>query len=264
MSFTFKKMIARSTSPCGTFVFSSDAASTEIAAMAGFEFVIVDREHTPLSWSHVQDHVRAGAVHGIPVLVRIRRPDGDEVSHALDTGAQGVVVPHFGLDREASRDCVRSVRYAPAGDRGTCSGTRASGYGLGDFPRVVEEANRGAAVVVQIEDAQALAEIETLLAEIPVDAVMPGMADLATSLGHPGIFDHPEVVAAAERVFGAASAAHLPVGLYIANASQLSRWAGHTASFHVYAIDHKVLAEGYHAARNALLLAAATPIEQAG
>jgi 2-keto-3-deoxy-L-rhamnonate aldolase RhmA len=106
--------------------------------------------------------------------------------------------------------------------------------------------------VVQIEDPEALDNIDALLASIPVDAVMPGLADLSTALGHPGDFAHPKVLAAAERLFTAVGKANLPLGLYVANSNQIERWRGVDAQFHVYAIDYKVMAEGYRAARVAL------------
>lgn len=251
MPFSLKARFRSGSPSYGTFVFSSDAATTEIAGRAGFDFVIVDREHTSLSWREIGDHVRAGAAVGIPTLVRVQGPDGDEISHALDVGAEGVLIPHFGVDRERSARSVGSARFAPVGDRGTCTGTRAAAYSLDDFAKVVDEANREALVIAQIEDAAVLPDLDDLLASVPVDAVMPGLADLSTSLGRPGQFSHPDVLGACERVFKSTKAAHLPIGLYIANAAELSRWAGRDARFYVYSIDYKVIAEGYRAARRA-------------
>lgn len=252
MRFRFKQRLAESRPQRGTFVFSPDPAITEIVGRAGFDFVIVDREHTTLGWREIEGHARAAAAAGIALLVRVQAPDPVEVTHALDLGADGVVIPHFGLDAGASAGCVRSARYAPAGERGTCTGIRANGYSLDVFARTVEEANRGAAVVVQIEDAQVLDGLDELFAMVPVDAVMPGLADLSTSLGHPGGFSHPEVLAAAERMFASVKRAGLPLGFYIANPGEVARWAGRDAAFHVFSIDYKVVAEGYRAAAEAL------------
>ncbi len=162
------------------------------------------------------------------------------------------MIPHFGLDPAASAAAVKAARYAPAGERGTCTGIRANSYSLDDFSRTVEEANRGAAVVVQIEDAAVLDGLDDLLRTIPVDAVMPGLADLSTSLGHPGGFSHPTVLAAAERMFASVAGAKLPLGFYIANSGEVARWSAREAAFHVYAIDYKVVAEGYRAAAREL------------
>jgi 2-keto-3-deoxy-L-rhamnonate aldolase RhmA len=251
-SMNLKKRFAEAAPLCGTFIFSSDPATTEIAARAGFDFVIVDREHTTLSWRDVASHVRAARAAGIATLVRIRKPDGGEVEHALDAGAEGVVVPHFGLDRAASAECVTHARYAPLGTRGTCTGTTASGYGLTNFSEIVAEANSEAMVVVQIEDASVALAAQDILAEIPVDAIMPGLADLSTSLGHPGAFAHPKVADAVDGIVRAADARNIPLGLYIPNADALTTWKGGDVRFYVYAIDYKVIAEGYRNARLAI------------
>jgi 2-keto-3-deoxy-L-rhamnonate aldolase RhmA len=252
MRFQFKQRLAGGKPQRGTFVFSSDPAMTEIVGRAGFDFVIVDREHTALGWREVEAHARAARAAGIAILVRVQAPDGVEVSHALDLGADGVVIPHFGLDPGASAACVKAARYAPAGERGTCTGTRANSYSLDAFAKTVEEANEGAAVVVQIEDAAVLDGLDELLAQVPVDAAMPGLADLATSLCHPGGFSHPEVLAAADRMFASVKRARLPLGFYIANPGEVARWAGREAAFHVFSIDYKVVAEGYRAAAETL------------
>ncbi len=252
MRFRFKQRLGEGRPQRGTFIFSCDPAMTEIAGGAGFDFVIVDREHTTLGWDDIQAHARAARAVGIAMLVRVQSPDGIEVTHALDLGADGVVIPHFGLDLAASAACVRAARYAPDGERGTCTGIRANSYSLDSFAETAAEANRGAAVVVQIEDAAVLPGLDALLAAVPVDAVMPGLADLSTSLGHPGGFSHPAVLAAAEQMFASVAKAELPLGFYIANPAEVARWAARAAAFYVYSIDYKVVAEGYRAAAQLL------------
>jgi 4-hydroxy-2-oxoheptanedioate aldolase len=124
----------------------------------------------------------------------------------------------------------RAPRYAPLGTRGTCTGTPASGYGLANFADVAAEANREALVVVQIEDASVALAADEVLSAIPVDAVMPGLADLSTSLGHPGGFGRPGVPAAVDGICRAAAARNIPLGLYIPNADALATWRGATCN----------------------------------
>jgi 2-keto-3-deoxy-L-rhamnonate aldolase RhmA len=123
---------------------------------------------------------------------------------------------------------------------------------LTNFSEVVAEANSEAMVVVQIEDAAVALAAQEILGEIPVDAIMPGLADLSTSLGHPGAFGHPKVAAAVDEVIRAAGARNIPLGLYIPNADALTTWKGGDVRFYVYAIDYKVIAEGYRNARLAI------------
>lgn len=253
--FTLKRRLDAGQRLHGIFVFSPDPASTEMAGRAGFDLVVVDREHTALSWSDVSAHLRAGMAVGTPALVRIAALRPDEVGRALDLGAEGVLLPHFGLDAAASGACARAARFAPEGERGTCTGTRAAGYGQADFAAALREANANALVVAQIEDAAVLPRLGDLLAAHRVDLVMPGLADLATSLGLPGRFAAPEVVEAVEAVetvFETARIRGIPVCGYVADAREAARWRSRDLAMLVHSIDHKLLARAYAEARAAI------------
>jgi 2-keto-3-deoxy-L-rhamnonate aldolase RhmA len=243
----------------GTFVFSSDPAMTEIAGAAGFDFVIVDREHTSLGWPEILGHARAASAARIPMLVRLTKADPHEAMHALDLGAAGVVVPHFGLDVAATQETARAMRYNPGGNRGTCTGIRANAYGLGDFAEVAARADRDSVFMVQVEDAEVLDGLDDLLATIPVDGVLPGIADLSTSMGLPGQFGNPVVIAAVEKLMAIARGRDVPIGAYVANPGQVKTWLGGAASFFVYSIDYKVVSEGYRTARRLLAGQDGTP-----
>lgn len=235
----------------GTWIFSSDPAMTEIAASAGFEFVIVDREHTTLSWSEITGHARAASSCGASLLVRVTHADPIEVMHALDIGAAGVVIPHFGVDVGATKRAQRSMRYSPGGDRGTCTGVRANQFGLGNFAEVAKRSDEESVFVALVEDPEVLPNLSAILGEVPVDAVFPGLADLTTALGLPGQFGHPKVIEAVDGLMSTVAAHDIPVGAYVANPAQMTKWIGGPASFFVYSIDYKIVAEGYRSARAA-------------
>ncbi|KPQ04321.1 MAG: 4-hydroxy-2-oxoheptanedioate aldolase [Rhodobacteraceae bacterium HLUCCA12] len=252
MLFRLKSRFKAGQSANGTFVFSKDPSSTEIAGVAGFDFVIVDREHSALSWSEITEHARAAQAVGTSMLVRTRGSSGDEVAKALDIGAEGVVIPHFGMDHASGLEAVGAARYAPNGTRGTCTGTRSSGFGLQTFSKIVAEANSEALVVVQIEDKEVLTGLDDLLSAAKVDAVMPGLADLATSFGLPGQFAAAEVIQATEQIFEVADRLGICTGAYIANAGEVERWRERDCDFLVYSIDQKVLAESYRFALSSI------------
>lgn len=248
MRFQLKARLRSGTQLRGSFVFSRDPAVTEIIAAAGFDVVILDREHGPLGWSEIADHARAARAAGIPLLVRVSRTCTEEVTRALDLGAEGVVLPHYGRDRASSIAAVQAARYAPGGLRGTCTGTRASGYGLGAIAELAEAADREVVVVVQIEDPATVDGLGALLDLAAVDVVMPGLADLASALGLPGQFRAAPVLEAAHRMLATASAHGRWTSVYVANAGELSRWQGVACNLLVYGIDYKVIGEAYREA----------------
>jgi 2-keto-3-deoxy-L-rhamnonate aldolase RhmA len=247
-----KHHLAGSEMTFGSFVFSPDPAVTEILAHAGYHFAIVDLEHAALELADAVAHIRAGAAAGIAVLVRVDGPDSRHIVQLLDAGAAGIVLPHFGRDRAASSAAVRAMRYAPAGNRPTCTGTRAASYGLADFTAYAKAADSQILAVGLIEDAEVLPDLPALLADCPLDMVMPGAADLSASLGMPGAMSHARVREAIGRVLACGRAAGVPVAVYARNAADLEPWLAPPPDALVMSIDHRVLANAYRGLREAV------------
>jgi len=250
-----KTRLASGTPVFGSFVFSPDPAVTEILASAGYGFAIVDLEHASLGLTDAVAHIRAGAAARISVLVRVHGPTSPHITRLLDAGAEGIVLPHFGLDRTASIAAVRQMRYAPAGNRPTCTGTRAADYGLADFAACARAADAGVVAVALVEDAEVLDDLPALLRESGADMVMPGAADLSASLGMPGALEHPRVRDAVGRVLACGRAAGIPVAVYARGPADLEPWrALHTEAI-VVSIDHRVLGQAYRGLRQAMTIA---------
>ena len=253
VSHRLRDLLRRNEVAFGSFVFSPDPASTEAAAGADFDFVILDTEHAVLAPTDVLAHMRAAEARGITAVVRLDEPDPHKAARYLDCGAQGIVIPHLGLDLERTRAVVRALRYAPQGSRPTCTGVRGADYGLRDFGTYARESNASALAIGLVEDREAVERIERLLEEVEVDAVMPGPADLSTSYGVAGQMQHPEVLRAVQRVLEAASRrGGVAVCTYVTAPEEVPRWRELGVGFFVYSIDYKLLATAYQQARVAL------------
>jgi 4-hydroxy-2-oxoheptanedioate aldolase len=125
----------------------------------------------------------------------------------MDRGVMGVQVPHINTAADARR-AVTSVKYHPMGDRGLAAGTRPARYGFGlSMADYVELANRETFVCVQLEEAEALRNLDEILSVEGVDAFFVGPSDLSQSMGYPGRTDAPEVRQAMERAFATIAAA---------------------------------------------------------
>lgn len=232
----------------GTFIFSTDPASVEIAALAGLDFAVIDLEHAPLGINEATQHIRAAGGANIGALVRIAELDHGLIGKLLDAGAHGIMLAHFGKDPAQARAFGGVLRYAPAGDRPSCSGVRAVGYGLSNYADYVDHANADLIAIGLVEDAEVLTTLDTLLKEVRVDALMPGPGDLATSLGLYGQPTHPRVRQAVNEVIAAARRAGIRVGMYLNSPGEIRDWASLNLDFYVYLIDTRVLAQGYAAA----------------
>jgi 2-keto-3-deoxy-L-rhamnonate aldolase RhmA len=232
----------------GTFVFSTDPANVEIAGRAGFDFVTVDLEHAPLGIEHAAGHIRAAAAAGIAALVRVPNNDIGLMSKLLDLGAHGLMLPHFGKGAAETRAFAELLRYAPAGDRPSCTGVRAASYGVGSYADYVKHVNADVLGIGLVEDVEVIARLDALLKEVKIDAVMPGPGDLSTSMGLHGQPTHPQVKQAVADVIASARRAGLRAGMYLNSPAEIEDWRPLKLDFYVYLIDTKVLALAYAAA----------------
>lgn len=169
----------------------------EMMAAAGFDWLVIDMEHTAIDTWHMFQMVQVIDLHGVSPLVRVGANDPLLIKRALDSGAHGVVVPMVNSAAEA-RQAVESAMYPPRGRRGVGL-SRAQGYGTG-FPEYKAWAEDHTVVIVQIEHIKAVEHLGEILAVEGVDGFIVGPYDLSGSLGHPGAFEHPEVKAALAKV----------------------------------------------------------------
>lgn len=194
----------------GSWLTLADPAAAEILARAGFDWLAVDLEHTPLTLERAQELIRVVSLCGVCPLVRLSANDPVLAKRVMDAGAGGVIVPMVNSRADAER-AVASVRYPPAGTRGVGM-WRAQGYGPG-FASYLR-ASRAVFVAVQLEHKLAAENAAEILAVPGVDAFLVGPYDLSASLGVPGRFEHPAVRAALRRMLAAGRAAGVPAGYH--------------------------------------------------
>ena len=210
MKNTFRERLRQRELLSGLFVTLGIPETGEILSSCGFDWLCIDAEHAPLSPIHVQRIIQ-GAAGRCACLVRISSVSELAVKQALDTGADGIIVPLVNSRQEAEK-IVQWAHYAPEGSRGVGL-ARAHGYGM-RFSQYIERANRDTVVVVQAEQIEAVERIEEIVAVPGIDGIFVGPYDLSASLGHLGEVDHPEVTAAIERVSTACRAAKKAGGVF--------------------------------------------------
>jgi 2-dehydro-3-deoxyglucarate aldolase/4-hydroxy-2-oxoheptanedioate aldolase len=170
-----------------------------ILAKAGFDWAFIDTEHGGFDISTVQDVCRAAVIAGLCPIVRVADMQYPLVARALDCGGQGVIFPRV-ESPELRERAVSWARFPPAGVRGYGLSGPQVDYEAATFPQVIEHMNANTLVVLQIETQRAVDARDELIGVPGIDAVMMGPADLSISLGVPGEFQHPKVVAAMEAV----------------------------------------------------------------
>lgn len=223
----------------GSFAFLPSPGTVEILGRAGLDFVIIDQEHSRKSWDVVENMVRAADASGMAALVRVAWNEEKEILHALETGAAGIVLP-FVESADDVRRAAAALRYAPEGTRGTCTQTRAAGYGArrSGFVEFAAECNRTLLLVAQIESRKGLEHIEEIVA-VPdgVDVVFVGRSDLASDLGKPGQTGDAQVESASQRIVDAARAAGKVAGIAHYEADECAAWTRRGCSFFALASE---------------------------
>ncbi|SDM64129.1 HpcH/HpaI aldolase family protein [Nonomuraea jiangxiensis] len=191
----------------GTFVFEfATNGIGRLVAGAGARFAIFDAEHTGWGWETLGRLVATTRPAGVEPYIRVPTAEHSQISRALDTGARGVMIPMVD-SAEQARDIVRWAKYPPEGVRGAVFSVAHDDYATGDKVAYMRATNADTMVITQIETVAGLESVEEIAAVDGVDVLWVGQFDLTNSMGIPGQFDHPDFLAALDRVAKAARAA---------------------------------------------------------
>jgi 2-keto-3-deoxy-L-rhamnonate aldolase RhmA len=197
---TVKKALAEGKLQLGTgFGQLRSPEVAKILAAAGFHWAFIDTEHGGFDLETVQDICRTSVMVGLSPIVRVADMQYPLVARALDCGAQGVIFPRVESAELLAR-AVSWTKFPPVGVRGYGLAATQTDYEKVTMPQVIEHMNANVMVVMQIESQLAIDRREELLSVPGIDAVMVGPADLSISLGVPGNFEHPKMVAAIESI----------------------------------------------------------------
>jgi 2-keto-3-deoxy-L-rhamnonate aldolase RhmA len=200
----------------GTWLNLGSNITAEIAARAGFDWVLVDLEHGSGTEANLVSQLQAIDTTGTTSIVRIAWNELPRFKRTLDMGPSGIMVPYVNTAEEA-RNAAAAMRYPPQGTRGAARFLRANGYGQ-ELAAYFAEANEKLLTVVQIETVEAVSNAEEIAALPGVDVLFVGPFDLSVSMGIPGQMEHPEFRSALKRVIGACSRHGKSPGILLAGA----------------------------------------------
>ena len=172
--------------------------TAELFSQVGFDWLLLDLEHGPGDVLNLISLIQAMASGRALPVVRAPWNDFVALKRILDAGAYGVVIPYVNSRAEAEA-AVRACQYPPEGIRGIAGSPRIAGYGLNPNG-YLQRANEEILIITQVETSEAVANLEEILATPRLDGIFIGPMDLATSMGHLGNPDHPDVQAAIHRV----------------------------------------------------------------
>lgn len=231
----FKNKIKSDDCVYGIFMKTGDPMFVEAAGIGGFDYVILDTEHGPVSIENQQNNIRAAEARGTVPIVRL--PDGDEntIGKALDIGAYGIQVPQISNAAEA-KQVVKNAKFYPYGMRGVCRFVRAADYSNMDRFEYFES-SKDLLIILQLEGVKAIENLDEILDVDGIDILFIGPYDLSQSLGIPGQVNNPVVVAEMKKIVEKAKAKNKVIGTFVDTPEDLEMWRKLGLQYLSYSVD---------------------------
>lgn len=200
--------------PLGMQIYTGDPSMIEILAYTGFDFYMLDMEHSRVNVETMEHCIRAADAAGITTVIRVAENNPSYIRQSIEAGAQGVIVPHV-KNREDAKKAVDAVRYPPEGKCGICPVIRAANFSAAAWDEYLEHSSHQTMVIPILEDKEAFNNLDEIFAELKprVDAVWFGRGDLAQDLTEPGKkvdWDHPFIMEAFDKTLAVSNRTNIP------------------------------------------------------
>ena len=241
----FKAALKNGDTVIGCWLSLGDPLATEIAGTAGFDWLLIDGEHTPYDISRMRMQLMALQASDSHAAVRVPVGETWIIKQVLDAGAQTVLVPMV-ENAEQAAQLVHDVRYPPTGGRGVgYSGARCSRFGaITDYGPTADEQ---VCLLIQVENMAGMAALDDILAVDGIDGVFIGPADLSADMGLMGQIMHPDVQSAIKGAFKKIEAAGKAPGVLATTPEMTQDMLDAGARFVATGLDLLILANSLRA-----------------
>lgn len=236
-----RKLLRSGKVPIGLFMVLQEPYLVEMIGHIGFDYIIVDHEHTTTDEDVISRLVLAATACGLPVMIRIGEINSSYMQRMLDAGVAGFLCAQV-RNEDHIQQAVKAMKYPPMGRRGTLPWSRASQFGLGQtMSEHIQLSNQETVLFVIIENRQAIENIEQIMSVEGLDGIMFGPMDLSMDMGIYDRWNSPEIISAMDKVIEATHShnRHL-MGLVLSNEDldkQINTWIAKGAQIILYAYD---------------------------
>jgi len=200
----------------GSFFKTNNQNMVEMMAYAGFEFLIVDNEHSNFDHVDIENIVRAADGVKLDTIIRIPASSEENLLHCLDSGATGIQVPSLRNVEDAKR-FAPFTKYYPEGKRGFNGNQRAAKYGFLSIAEYMKASNENTLVVVQVENLQMADQVEELCKIPEIDVIFVGPGDLSQDIGKPMQVNDPDVVKVIDGIIEKTKKSDKAIGIWVGN-----------------------------------------------
>jgi len=226
----------------GSWIMINSISIVEIMALAKFDWLVIDLEHTSIDLQATENLIRSIQANNMSALVRVEKNEEVIIKRVLDMGADGIVVPMI-CSKQDAINAVNFAKYPPIGKRGVGL-YRASRYGT-RFEEYKKWLSEELIIVAQIEHIDAVNNIDEILEVSGIDATMIGPYDLSGSMGYPGELERDDVKKALKKVIEKCKKHNIPSGFHVVdtNPNKIKEKIDIGCTFLAYGIDYMFLRE---------------------
>lgn len=232
---TFRDKIKNGEDVYGMFMKTNDPMFVEAVGISGFDYVILDMEHGPVTIENQQNNIRAAEARNMVPIIRLKDRGENTIGKALDIGAYGIQVPQINNAEEARR-VVKYAKFYPYGMRGVCRFVRAADYSNMDRYEYFNS-SKDILIILQLEGIDAIRNLDEILEVDGVDILFIGPYDLSQSLGIPGQVNNPKVVNAMKDIVKKAKDKGKVVGTFVDTYEDLVMWRNIGIQYLSYSVD---------------------------
>jgi 2-dehydro-3-deoxyglucarate aldolase len=221
----------------GSWIMMGTPMSIEVMALAGFDWLVVDIEHTAIGLETLQNLISTIQAKNIKALVRVSKNEEVIIKRVLDMGADGIIVPMVSSGEDAQQ-AVDYAKYPPVGKRGVGL-YRAQKYGT-EFESYKKWVDEELVIIAQIEHIDAVKNIDEIISVDGIDGTIIGPYDLSGSMGYPGEFERDDVKHAVETVLERCKVHGVPSGFHVVDTQpeKLNQKIDAGCTFLAYGIDY--------------------------
>ena len=197
----------------GTWLSLPNESVAEIFANAGYDWVVIDLEHSAISINQAEQLIRIIDLAGSKPFVRLSGHSSSQIKRVLDAGAKGILAPMVESKAQIA-GIIASCHYPPKGNRGMGL-ARAQGYGEANAKsEYILTNSKHIEIYAQIESVAGIANLDSIFSQ-EIDGYFIGPYDLSASLGNPGIFNSDEFINAEEKILQASKQHQIKAGCHL-------------------------------------------------
>lgn len=197
MNFNILEKLKKGKEVFGTWCMIPSSFTVDVIARTGLDFIVIDLEHGSISLETCEEMVKSAILHHCHPIVRVGDDQENTILHALETGCEGILVPHVSKVEKA-KAIVEAARYFPYGKRGLSPYTRCHGYTHIDLAESMKRHGESTFVGILVEGQEGINNLSEIVNVEGIDCIYLGMYDISQSVGLPGQLEHPDVIAQLE------------------------------------------------------------------